>query len=363
MPYTVKTHIDLGNGAPSLLIPVFTSLRTNIPYVQQMDEFMVVVEMIPFFDYENYPCISETGQINTEVGDSGIVAFRDGHGTLRAGPVTDVFSYLESNIDELRQWPLLFMQLQRIRGAELPEMYDAWRLAARAMFDRESEATAWVASEHMLFQREKEIWASLDSRTKENAPVRPFAGSPADFSPEYLIRWLSSHRNFESTDWIRIWRHVIEREPFDERLLEIGQNWLFFAEANAFDVATCKSVLWHVLEQGRGSGSIPRPFSEFLSEKFATSPYLVYQLLRPARLFENFVWALDKTTELGSTLEVITFILEQLPKLNYVLLAVRQFLVNIIQDDQHGEETKHLDRVVELYNRVVSELAAVESGA
>jgi len=49
--------LDIADGRPGMLVPLFSSSTTNMPYVQQMDEFLLVKEMVPFLDYENYPII------------------------------------------------------------------------------------------------------------------------------------------------------------------------------------------------------------------------------------------------------------------------------------------------------------------
>jgi hypothetical protein len=83
--FNLNGFIDVSNGRPGMLVPQLSSPDTNLPYVQEMDEFLIVKEIIPFLEYENYSTIPE-GQERQErsvaIGDRGLIAFRSVDGSI-----------------------------------------------------------------------------------------------------------------------------------------------------------------------------------------------------------------------------------------------------------------------------------------
>ena len=48
--FNLMLFLDIARGKPGMLVPVFSSDKTNMPYVQQMDEFLIVKDIIPFLE-------------------------------------------------------------------------------------------------------------------------------------------------------------------------------------------------------------------------------------------------------------------------------------------------------------------------
>ena len=74
--FKLNCFLDLSNGRPGMLVPLISSPNTNLPYVQQMDEFLMVKELVPFLDYENYPIVQNKEERIIAIGEQGLVAFR-----------------------------------------------------------------------------------------------------------------------------------------------------------------------------------------------------------------------------------------------------------------------------------------------
>jgi hypothetical protein len=73
--FTLNCFLDLSNGRPGMLVPLLSAPDTNLPYVQQMDEFLMVKEVMPFLDYENYPIVSNTQKRIVTIRNRGLIAF------------------------------------------------------------------------------------------------------------------------------------------------------------------------------------------------------------------------------------------------------------------------------------------------
>jgi hypothetical protein len=111
--------LDIADGRPGMLVPLFSSPTTNMPYVQQMDEFLLVKEMVPFLDYENYPIILHDTAHTVSIGNKGIIAFRSSDNSIIAGDFEVILSYISQNSELIANNPLLRMQLHRIETAEV----------------------------------------------------------------------------------------------------------------------------------------------------------------------------------------------------------------------------------------------------
>jgi hypothetical protein len=83
--FTLNGFVDVSNGRPGMLVPLLSSADTNLPYVQEMDEFFLLKEIIPFLEYENYPIVPESHGRSIAIGDRGLIAFRSVDGSIFCG--------------------------------------------------------------------------------------------------------------------------------------------------------------------------------------------------------------------------------------------------------------------------------------
>jgi hypothetical protein len=222
--FRLNIFIDLAEGQPGMLIPVFTSPNTNIPYVQQMDEFMLVKEIVPFLEYENYQCFAYDNPRTIAVGDKGIIAFRSFDESIVCGDFEEVVDYIDQNQAPIAKNLVLQLQLQRVESTDLKKSYELWRLVATKIFDDEEQAKFWVDSELQLFQKQKRIWADIDPLDQDD--LRSGEGlqhtSITQVGTEYLLRWLSNRVNFSAKNWTTIWHYVHEKLPFDDRVSQVA---------------------------------------------------------------------------------------------------------------------------------------------
>jgi hypothetical protein len=88
--FKLSMLLDISDGKPGMLVPVFSSPSTNMPYVQQMDEFLMIKDMLPYLDYEHYRIAQPTSEPVATVGDKGIIAFRTPDDTLVSGDFEEI---------------------------------------------------------------------------------------------------------------------------------------------------------------------------------------------------------------------------------------------------------------------------------
>ena len=122
--FNLILFLDISDGRIGMLIPVLSSPATNLPYVQQMDEFLQVREVIPFLEYENYPTLPSQERRAVAVGDKGLVAFRSFDETIVCGDVAEIIQYISRNREPISRHPLLHSQLNRVEAAELTPSYE-----------------------------------------------------------------------------------------------------------------------------------------------------------------------------------------------------------------------------------------------
>jgi hypothetical protein len=160
--YKLSLLIDVSDGLPGMMVPVFSSPNTNLPYVQQMDEFLIVKSILPFLDYENYStCLAEVER-SIFIGDKGLIAFRSIDNSIICGDVTEVLDYFDQKREIIASSPVLTAQLLRIQAAELPTSYDVWTKVAERTFSNPNQRKLWVDSEILLYQKQRRIWADIE---------------------------------------------------------------------------------------------------------------------------------------------------------------------------------------------------------
>src|SRR5258708_4185030 len=161
--FYLNGFIDVSNGRPGMLVPLLSSPDTNLPYVQEMDEFLLVKEIIPFLEYENYPTIPESQERSVGVGDRGLIAFRSVDGSIFCGNTEEALKYVVENRALIETNLSLRVQLNRIEAVGLEKSYDAWRDLAKSKFDSERQRALWLDSEHRLYKKQQQIWDEIDS--------------------------------------------------------------------------------------------------------------------------------------------------------------------------------------------------------
>jgi hypothetical protein len=328
--------IDISEGHPGMLIPLLSSPNTNLPYVQQMDEFLQLREIVPFLQYENYLTMPSEVQRSVTIEDKGLIAFRSYDDSVICGDVSEVMNYIEANHEGISKLPILQCQLNRIVGAELTPSYDVWKSVAAQIFESEAQRTLWVDSELQLFQKQKKrIWSEIDPF--EVNRKTPDAGSGiyssiAEYSTEYLIRWLSNRANFLSKDWTKVWHYVKNKNPFDDRLIEIAQSWIVFISSEGADLQQTFSVLYVLLDRSRGSPNELSGFGEFLSDRMTSDLSILFEAFRYKRLFALLFEFLSKKGDTNDVLKLINFCLDELPKQPFAVAALTSALRNIISE-------------------------------
>ena len=112
--FNLMLLLDIAEGRPGMLVPVFSSDKTNMPYVQQMDEYLLVKDIIPFLEYENYTTLPAERALSVSLGEKGVIAFRSADDAIICGDFQDVLAYVRDHVDLLTKDPLLKMQRNRI---------------------------------------------------------------------------------------------------------------------------------------------------------------------------------------------------------------------------------------------------------
>jgi len=347
--------IDISEGRPGMLIPLFSSPNTNLPYVQQMDEFFQVRELVPFLEYENYKTAPSEKARSIAINDQGLVAFRSTDNAIVCGDVTEILQYIADNQALVSQDQILRSQLHRIEAAELKPSYEAWRAVAGLTFDDEDQRKFWIDSELQLFQKQKKIWADIDS--KDTSAAKGDQGSIyvsiSEHSTEYLLRWLSTRSNFVSKDWTKIWHYVNEETPFDERVEEIALSWIYFLGDEDHDLQQTKSVVYVLLERWKAHPKWTE-FGEFLSDRLASDPSLLFTFLRPKRLFRGLFGFLSINGEFSDVLKILKFCATEGPK-DEETLELLKATMQTLYDRETGRAPDHalLVALSNLYDELI----------
>ena len=154
--FNLNCYIDLNQGRPGMLIPLISSDSTNMPYVQQMDEFFIIKNLMPFLEYDCYPLVSPGISRDITLGDQGLIAFRNPDGSIFCGNAKEALAFLSTNSELVSQDALLRMQLNRIESLELPTSRDGWRDAADWVFESQEQKRLWIDAETHVFLKQKQ---------------------------------------------------------------------------------------------------------------------------------------------------------------------------------------------------------------
>lgn len=313
MAYRSVSIIDLQNGKPGMLIPVFITEKSNLPYVQEMDEFMRVFDMVPFFDYDRYSVIPSSKDFTVQTGDGGLIAFRSYDGEIIQGDIPIIFKYIEENRIFIKNCPTLDIQIQRIEAANLSSSYLAWEAVALSAFKNPEVRKFWLSAEYHTFKKLKSIWESIDT-TPEPIDYGPFTTVEiiSEFSTEYLIRWLSDSTNFHLDRWIQIWRNVLSRTPFDIRMIEIGTEWLYYMHAEQEEISKIKEVLYIVLEYWSNEIHMDSSIAEYVSDLFDPNIYLILEFITPKEFLLYIFDCLTFSENFKLSLQIIEFLAQHI---------------------------------------------------
>jgi hypothetical protein len=340
--YKLIQFIDLSDGYPGMLIPIFSSNSTNLPYVQQMDEYFQVKEMLPFLEYENYNLVIADEARTVDIDDKGLVAFRSTDNSVICGSTTEIIRYIEKSKELIQKSAHLYSQLQRIEGDKLTSMYESWRIVSKESFEHQDQRAFWLNSEVSLFQSQRHIWDEIDSEKQEERSGKQIGlkQSASRYSTEYLIRWLSDRHNFIYSDWAKVWHYVNEGNPFEQRLLDVAQQWLFFSQAEGSDLGEARSILFTLLHRARFSKGTLGELGSFLSNEFSDDPYSIFYFLRPSELFANLFWFLGGYGESDDVLEIASFCADELPREKYIIDAIIEGLTILIDRPNEDEAVR-----------------------
>jgi hypothetical protein len=354
--YELIQFIDISDGYPGMLIPIFSSNSTNLPYVQQMDEYFQIKEMLPFLDYENYRLVMAERGRAVGVADRGLVAFRSADHSIVCGNPAEIIEYIEAHRELIRRSAHLDSQLRRIEGEKLSSMHEPWSRVAKESFERGDQQAFWLNSEVALFQSQAKIWEDIDSEQHQEKSGKRigFKGQLSNYSSEYLIRWLSDRSNFIFSDWVKIWHHVNEQNPFEQRLVDVAQRWLFFSQASGGDLGEARSILFTLLHHARFSKGTLSELGSFLADELSDSPFSIFYFLRPSELFANLFWFLGNYGDPQSVVALAQFCASELPREAHIVNAVIDSL-NALSGRANEEE------VVRDARKLILELQPIES--
>jgi hypothetical protein len=325
--------LDVSQGRAGMLIPVFSSATTNMPYVQQMNEYLLVKEMVPFLEYENYPCVVLGEAKATTIGDRGIISFRSTDGSLVTGDFETVLHYCDNNRELIGEDHLLQMQLQRIESAELPPSYELWRTVAAEIFKEPGQAKLWVDSELHLFQKEQRIWSEIDTIDPDEfeAGDGPTLTALFERSTEYLLRWLGNRNNFRRKNWTKVWHYVHEKIPFDERVRDVAVSWMYSLNSDVSDFQETRSIIYALLQLWSLTGKDYPDYGDFLSDRLASEPSLLFICLRPAQFFRLLFEYILAKGNIPDLLTLAEFTISNLPKEGYIVDSVTSVLTAIVK--------------------------------
>jgi hypothetical protein len=324
--FNLIQFIDISDNKPGMLIPLLSAPNTNLPYVQQMDEFMMVREIVPFIEYENYAILPADQPRTVNLGDNGIIAFRTFEDEIFCGDIQEVLFYISQHKEAISRHAILATQLNRIESANLAKSYAAWRLAAVEVFPLdEDQQKFWTDSEFQLFQKQKRIWNDIDPLDTEAPEVGGGGvyGTISEHSTEYLLRWLSNRVNFNAKDWTKVWHYVAARSPFDDRVAQIALGWLFYLRAEGQDLRQAKSLINALLHLW-SLGSTLQGFGEFLCDSITSDYSLLFEFIRPRSLFSNLMTFLSKEGNMSDVVKISEFCIKELPKEEFIVSSLRR---------------------------------------
>jgi hypothetical protein len=305
-----------------------------------MDEFLMVKELVPFLDYENYPIVQNKEERIIAIGEQGLVAFRSPDNSLFCGNVEETLIFIRENQELISKSVTLRAQLNRIESAELQPSYDAWRKVADAVFDDPDQRRLWLDSELLIFQKQKQIWTEIDSVeiAQDKEERSSLKGSLTEYGMEFLVQWLSTRSNFTVKGWTAVWHHVNAIRPFDDRVAQIAVNWMYALGDEDTDLEQSKSILYALLQRNRSTDINWDELAGFISERFSAAPYIIFSFLRPRSLFLSLFVLLILHGFADDVLRLLEFCIQNVPKDDYIVDTL-QYTLECMLSEWLGEDS------------------------
>jgi hypothetical protein len=348
--FNLNCFVDLPNGRPGMLVPLLSSADTNLPYVQQMDEFLLVKDIIPFLEYENYPIVPRTRECVVTIGDRGLIAFRSPDDSIFCGNPEEVLNYIDENQELVASNVLFRAQLNRIESVGLERSYDIWRHVAEIKFDDERQRSLWVASEFRFYKKQSQIWTEIDpGEVDTKKSTKPGLQRPlSEYSSEHLVGWLSIRSNYFVKGWTAVWHHVNARLPADDRVSLLGINWMYALNEEDTDLQLSKSILFGLLHRSKKSKDVNwEELAEFVLERLIAEPYLIYSFMKPRSLFPELLFFLTLFGSVDYVLRLVEFCIQNVPKEEHVVAAMEMSLEIILneqlRDDSPSDPRRELE--------------------
>lgn len=236
--YKLTSAIDLSSGRPALMVPVFTTDRTNVPYGQITDEYLYVENFLPIYKLGEYESIFVDTDFSTRVGERSIIVFREPCGDIFCGNISDLHQYVDNFSEQLKSFPLLDLQLHRLIAAESNIVIDLITRASQAYFTDQDQRVCWLKSSIALTQKNEHIWKLINSAVERKYEKISIPGqSHGEFDFEYYIDALSKTKFFDAANLESIWFRLLEHSPLDQRVFDVGIRWIYYKYSSNFSDA------------------------------------------------------------------------------------------------------------------------------
>jgi hypothetical protein len=329
-----------------MLVPVFVKDGTNTPYVQSMDEFYDIEDFFAYYQYENFPFVSEHVAVEAEIGRAGLIAFRKPLGEIWCGDVGEAIEYLNLREADLDDTPLLKLQLLRILNAPLAEQYAVWRKASERYFKSARQRAHWLDAELLGYQSNDRVWNRINSkRVERRAKLHSVADRFESVDPERRFAVLSNPAYFEFSDWEIEWFKLKEQLPTDERVYLLANEWLYSVFASNREIGRTNNVFAESLRFGRTRDDLDDQFADFISE-----------LLRSGQFFSD-----DLALSFPSLLAALDLTERFLPDEDYIALLLQVLADNYFSSFQTQTLLTRLNNVARPKRVLVSDLGLFAS--
>jgi hypothetical protein len=307
MPYRLVNFVDLNDGRPGMLIPIFVYETQNLPFVQECDEYTNVVAMVPFIDMESYPVVATEASIEVSISEQGVIAFRNADGQIFIGRMAELFEMYRDRTDPAFGDPFLNLSILRLVAADKSEHSKALQAAAESVFRQTKHQDAWIHSEESAHLAIQKFWSGRE-KPSDAGHAESYSGSYDDTAR--MFRWLSKRANFSAPNWGSTWHRLASLMPFDDPVMELGADWIYSEWQYPGEIVRYKSVLYVVLEFWRGRPDIPFDLSDCLASMFGEHPYLAYELMPSRKLLIRLIEMFEKTGNVGVAMAMVDFLKE-----------------------------------------------------
>jgi hypothetical protein len=115
-------------------------------------------------------------------------------------------------------------------------------------------------------------------------------------------------------------------------------NWMVYLGAEDHDLRQTKTVIFALLERWRAFGQDLSDLGEFLSDRLTSDFSLIFEFVRPKRLFEQIFHFMAKNGELEDVIKLVQYCASELPKEPYIVDALIQSLAILISHTVNTED-------------------------